>query len=66
MAATTNHLNQLDAMMAWEDGTLSWDDTIELFQNLIDTGLAWRLQGCYGRMAKHLIDGEYCRARGEA
>jgi len=53
-------MDQLDMMMAWENGELSDDDTIMLFQNLIDTGLAWQLQGCYGRMASALIEGGYC------
>jgi hypothetical protein len=53
-------MDQLSKMMAWEEGELSDDDTIALFQELIDSGLAWKLQGCYGRMAKQLIEGGYC------
>jgi len=48
--------DQLSNMIAWEQDELSDDDTVILFQNLVDTGLAWRLQGCYGRMAARLID----------
>lgn len=49
-------MDQLDKMMAWEDGTLSQDETVELFQELVNTGLAWQLQGMYGRQAQQMID----------
>jgi len=50
-------------IIAHESGALSEDDTIVFFQHLIDTGLAWTLQGSYGRAAKSLIEGGYCNAR---
>lgn len=43
-------------LMDFEDGSMNIDQTLELFSILIQTGLAWRLQGSYGRMARHLID----------
>ena len=33
---------------------------IEAWQHLIDTGLAWTLQGSFGRTAQHLIDEGVC------
>lgn len=48
--------DQLDKMIQWESGELSEDETITLFQSLVDSDLAWRLQGCYGRTAQSLID----------
>jgi hypothetical protein len=52
--------DNLGAMVAWENGDLHGDDLVELFQGLIDNGMAWQLQGMYGRQAKALIDGGLC------
>ena len=49
-------LDLTDKIIAFEDGELTEEETIELFQGLVDTGLAWQLQGFYGRTAKQLID----------
>jgi hypothetical protein len=53
--------NIIEKMIAYEDGELSQDEVISLFQHLIDTGLCWTLQGHYGRTAKMLIDSKICK-----
>lgn len=49
-------LNLGFAMMEYEMGILEEDDILQLFQHLVDTGMAWTLQGTYGRTAQSLID----------
>ncbi len=56
----------LDLMISWEQGELDHDDTVNLFQRLIDSGMAWKLQGCYGRTAMALIKAGECQAKGGA
>jgi len=45
-----------DKIMQYETGELSDEESIGLFQHLVNTGLAWQLQGSYGRTAKILLD----------
>lgn len=49
-------LNLTSDILAYEQGELDYEETIELFQKLVDSGLAWQLQGNYGRTAAGLID----------
>jgi hypothetical protein len=44
-------------ILAYESGELSQEATRRLFQHLVDSGLAWKLQGHYGRTATALIEG---------
>ena len=46
----------------WEAGELSEEETVDFFQKLIDSGLAWTLQGCYGRQAALFIKEGLCHA----
>jgi len=52
--------NLLNQMIDYEEGNLSEDEVVELFQQLIDYGLVWQLQGHYGRVAEHFINEGLC------
>lgn len=45
----------VDQIVDYENGELSEDETIDLFAELVRTGLAWTLQGHYGRIANAMI-----------
>lgn len=51
-------------LMDYEQGTMNEKQTVELFQELIDSGTVWHLQGSYGRMAARLIEAGYCHNKG--
>ena len=53
-------MDKVNAIVLYEMGELSEDDTIELFQELIDSSEAWQLQGHYGRTAYNLIEQGLC------
>lgn len=45
----------LDDIIAYESGVLDEEATIDLFQRLIDNGMAWSLQGHYGAPPWHSL-----------
>lgn len=49
-------MDYLDRIIAYESGELDEQETIGLFQELVDSGVAWQLQGSYGRTARDLIE----------
>ena len=51
-----NKDNVVNYIMAYEDGSISEQGMIDLFAYLVESGMAWTLQGHYGRTAKALID----------
>lgn len=49
-------MDMVDRIVAYENGILGESETIELFQELVNSGLAWKLQGHYGRVATQLLE----------
>ncbi len=58
-------MNDFDAVMIAEGvyEAESEDQLIEAWQHLIDSGLAWKLQGFFGRQAQALIDAGICEPK---
>jgi hypothetical protein len=48
-------LNLSSEIIAYENGELDMTAFVKLFQYLVDTEMAWELQGHYGRTAMKLI-----------
>jgi hypothetical protein len=49
----------------YENGDLSEEETVMLFAELVRSGLAWRLQGHYGRTAQRFLDAEWISPEGQ-
>lgn len=57
--------NITNQIIEYECGQLSEQETLELFAELIKSGLAWTLQGSYGRMATALINQKLITPEGD-
>lgn len=60
-------MNTFEAVQICEGGDvpdhlsdIGGDAGVEAWQHLIDTGLAWTLQGAFGRQAQRLIEAGIC------
>ena len=49
-----------EACIEFEAGILDEQETVEFFQDLIDSGQAWRMAGHYGRTAMLMISDGKC------
>jgi hypothetical protein len=45
----------IENLMKYENGEMNQEEMLELFAHLIESGMAWTLQGSYGRTARDLI-----------
>jgi hypothetical protein len=48
--------DSIDKIMRYEQGEMDEDEIIEFFQELLDSGLVFQLQGHYGRTAQMLLN----------
>lgn len=57
-----NYMNMsiVDSIIDFENGEMELEEQVELVQKLIDSGMAWNLQGSYGRMAMDFINAGLC------
>lgn len=53
---TAGLISLASLIVDYENGDLDDEQVIKFFQRLVDTGLAWSLQGSYGRAAARLLD----------
>lgn len=48
-------MNLADRIMKYEQGDMTSEEIIELFQELMNTGIIYNLQGSYQRVANKLL-----------
>ena len=49
----------VDKICRYEEGQMTDEEMISFFQELVNNGMAWSLQGHYGRTAMYLIENGY-------
>ncbi|KKN98488.1 hypothetical protein LCGC14_0145990 [marine sediment metagenome] len=57
---TEQSFDHIEFIIRYEDGYLEHSEIVNGFQKLIDSGLVWKLQGSYGRMAERFIEDGLC------
>ena len=53
-------MSPFEKVMAYESGEMNDEEMVAFFQEIIDSGLVWGLQGHYGRTAAALIERGVC------
>lgn len=61
----TQH-DMIGNIMRFESGEMTQEEIVPFFQSLVDTGMAWRLQGSYGRTAHNLLEAGHIHPRANA
>jgi len=56
-----NMNDMIDQIIRYENGEMEENEIVSFFQKLIDNGMAWTLQGHYGRTATALIEMGECK-----
>ena len=46
----------VDQLIAYEEGQITGDEEVAFFEQLVQTGTCWQLQGHYQRVAATLIE----------
>lgn len=57
--------DRVGKIIAFENGDMDDEAAIAFFQEMIDDGTVWSLQGAYGRTARDLIISGQCHARNQ-
>lgn len=52
--------NVIDEIIEYEEDGMDEAAEIDMFQKTINSGLAWKMQGSYGRRAMELIEAGKC------
>jgi len=52
-------------VIAFEEGEMTQDEAVEFMAALVQSGMAWQLQGFYGRTANSMIEAGLISAEGE-
>ena len=58
-------LDLVGRIIEYESGEMPDENVPEFFQQLIDTGTVWHLQGVYQRTARGLVDSGLCHWKGK-
>ena len=57
-------MDYIDKIIAYESGELTDQQLVYFFAELVQSGMAWTLQGHYGRTAAALIEAGYIDREG--